>query len=58
MFDLHWSTVREIDRRRLQQFGAALPEPQPRRLVMGEFALYKGHRYASRLLDADTRRVL
>jgi len=58
MFDLHWSTVREIDRRRLQQLVAALPEPQPRRLVMDEFALYKGHRYASVVLDADTRRVL
>ena len=58
MFDLHWSTVREIDRRRLQQFIDALPEPQPRRLVMDEFALYKGHRYASVVLDADTRRVL
>jgi transposase len=58
MFDLHWSTVREIDRRRLQQFLEALPEPSPRRLVMDEFALYKGHRYASVVLDADTRRVL
>jgi transposase len=58
MFDLHWSTVREIDRRRLQALVAALPEPQPRRLVMDEFALYKGHRYASVVLDADTRRVL
>ncbi len=25
---------------------------------MGEFALFKGHRYASVVLDADTRRVL
>lgn len=58
MFDLHWSTVREIDRRRLQALVQALPEPQPRRLVMDEFALYKGHRYASVVLDADTRRVL
>lgn len=58
MFDLHWSTVREIDRRRLQALVQALPEPQPRRLVMDEFALYKGHRYASVVLDADTRQVL
>lgn len=58
MFDLHWSTVREIDRRRLQALVQALPEPAPRRLVMDEFALYKGHRYASVVLDADTRRVL
>ncbi|MCW5629237.1 MAG: ISL3 family transposase [Rhodoferax sp.] len=58
MFELHWSTVREIHRRRLRQFIEALPEPQPRRLVMDEFALHKGHRYASVVLDADTRRVL
>lgn len=36
----------------------ALPPAQPRRLVMDEFALFKGHRYASVILDADTRRVL
>lgn len=58
MFGLHWTTVREIDRRRLQSFVGALPPAQPRRLVMDEFALYKGHRYASVVLDADTRRVL
>lgn len=26
--------------------------------MMDEFALFKGHRYASVVLDADTRRVL
>lgn len=57
-FGLHWTTVREIDRRRLRTFLQALPAPAPRRLVMDEFALYKGHRYASVVLDADTRRVL
>ncbi|MEO6234433.1 MAG: ISL3 family transposase, partial [Thermomonas sp.] len=55
---LHWSTVRTLDRRRLQTAVAALPPPQPRRLVMDEFALYKGHRYASVVLDVETRRVL
>ncbi|MEJ7746125.1 MAG: ISL3 family transposase [Luteimonas sp.] len=58
LFGLHWSTVRTLDRRRLEAAVAALPPPQPRRLVMDEFALYKGHRYASAVLDADTRRVL
>jgi transposase len=58
MFDLHWTTVREIDRRRLRSFVESLPAAQPTRLVMDEFALYKGHRYASVVLDADTRRVL
>lgn len=58
LFGLHWSTVRALDQRRLEAAVAALPEAEPRRLVMDEFALYKGHRYASVVLDADTRRVL
>jgi len=55
---LHWETVRRIDTRRLQARLDALPQPEPRRLVMDEFALYKGHRYATVVLEADTRRVL
>ena len=58
LFGLHWSTVRELDRRRLQALVDALPPAQPRRLAMDEFAVFKGHRYASVILDADTRRVL
>ena len=55
---LHWETVRKIDRQRLEGKLAALPEAEPIRLVMDEFALFKGHRYATVVLDADTRRVL
>ena len=55
---LHWQTVRELDARRLQQQIDSLPPAQPERLVMDEFAMFKGHRYASVILDADTRRVL
>lgn len=58
MFELHWSTVRRIDRQRLEAVLEALPPAAPRRLVMDEFALHKGHRYASVVLDADTRQVL
>ncbi len=58
LFGLHWSTVRSLDRRRLEGAVARLPPARPTRLVMDEFALYKGHRYASVVLDADTRRVL
>lgn len=58
MFELHWSTVREIDRRHLHERLSELPPAQPSRLIMDEFALHKGHRYASVVLDADTKRVL
>jgi transposase len=55
---LHWGTVRQIERARLQRQLAALPPAQPTPLVMDEFALFKGHRYATVALDADSRRVL
>lgn len=58
MFGLHWGTVRLLERRALEAKLTALSAPQPKRLVMDEFALYKGHRYASVVLDAETRRVL
>lgn len=58
LFGLHWSTVRLLDKRRLQARVAVLPPAEPTRLVMDEFALYKGHRYATVVLDAGTRRVL
>ena len=55
---LHWETVRRIERAKLEREMAALPPAQPSRLVMDEFALFKGHRYATVVLDADSRRVL
>ena len=58
LFGLHWDSVRLLERRALQDALEKLPKAQPRRLVMDEFALLKGHRYASVVLDADTRRVL
>lgn len=58
LFGLHWDSVRLLERRALQTELEKLPVARPRRLVMDEFALFKGHRYASVVLDADTRRVL
>jgi transposase len=55
---LHWGTVHQIHRQDLERRLAALPVAEPKRLVMDEFALFKGHRYATVVLDADTRRVL
>lgn len=58
LFGLHWDSVHLLERRALQVALEKLPKAQPRRLVMEVFALFKGHRYASVVLDADTRRVL
>lgn len=55
---LHRSTVHQIHRQDLERKVAALPSPRPIRLVMDELALFKGHRYATLVLDADTRRVI
>lgn len=55
---LHWETVRRIERDHLERQLASLPPAQPTRLIMDEFALFKGHRYATVVLDADTRQVL
>ncbi|MFQ6572860.1 ISL3 family transposase [Pseudomonas sp. UM16] len=58
LFGLHWDSVRLLERRALQAELEERPVARPRRLVMDEFALFKGHRYASVVLDADSRRVL
>ncbi|ROO25619.1 transposase [Salinisphaera japonica YTM-1] len=58
MLELHWHTVKAIDVARLAR---ELPIPDRhglRRLMMDEFALHKGHRYATVVACADTRQVL
>lgn len=55
---LHWHTLKTLDKVRLAR---DLPTPdlrQVRYLAMDEFALYKGHRYASVVMDAERTQVL
>lgn len=55
---LHWHTVKAIDKRRLQR-DVPIPDPlRLRRLMMDEFALHKGHRYATVVACADTQQVV
>ena len=53
-----WHTIKEIDKRRLQTSVGTIELGEVRRLVMDEFALHKGHRYATVIMDAERTRVL
>jgi len=55
---LHWHTLKQIDKARLAR---VLPVPDPaslRYLAMDEFALFKGHRYATVVINAENQQVL
>ncbi|MAS10782.1 ISL3 family transposase [Endozoicomonas sp. G2_2] len=58
LLGLHWHTVRAIDHARLRRVVVAPDRSRLRRLMMDEFALYKGHRYATVVACADTQQVL
>jgi transposase len=55
---LHWHTLKTLDKRRLQAAFGTFEPGDVRRLVMDEFALHKGHRYATVIMDAERTRVL
>lgn len=60
-FGLHWTTVRSIHGRALRaQLGPVTREALHgvRFLALDEFAIQKGHRYATVIVDAETKRVL
>lgn len=53
-----WHTVKAIDKKRLEREVTEPDWSSIRRLMMDEFALHKGHRYATVVADADTMKVL
>jgi len=55
---LHWSTVRKIDKKRLEKEVEPADFSKITKLVMDEFALHKGHRYATVIADAETMKIL
>jgi transposase len=57
-YDLHWDTVKAIDKAYLARELEPVKLGQVRLLLMDEFALHKGHRYATVVADAATRQVL
>lgn len=58
ILSLNWHTVKAIDKRRLNREVKEPDRRQIRRLIMDEFALFKGHRYATVVINADNQQVL
>jgi len=55
---LDWHTVKAIDKAWLERTLPPLDMTGVEKLIMDEFAIHKGHRYATLIIDAETRRVL
>jgi len=57
-FGLGWQTVKEIDKAWMRRTVGPVDFSGVTMLVMDEFAIQKGHRYATVVADARTKRVL
>ena len=57
-FGVSWDTVRQIDQRALERRVGPIDLRGVRRIAIDEFALHKGHVYATLVVDVDTKRVL
>lgn len=57
-FGLHWNTVKEIDRAHLQRSLGPVDLDGLEVIAMDEFAIQKGHRYATVIIEPTRKRVL
>ena len=57
-YELRWDAVKELDKAYLQRTLGPVQLQGVTQLVMDEFALRRGHRYATVIVDALTKRVL
>ena len=55
---VHWHTIKAIDYRRLKREQIEPDRSALRHLIMDEFALFKGHRYATVVINARNQQVL
>jgi len=58
LLGLHWHTIKAIDHARLRREVVEPDRRRLRRLMMDEFALHRGHRYATVVACADTQQAL
>lgn len=57
-YNLNWKTVKTIDKRHLLKTLGPVDLTGVRVLAMDEFAIRKGHRYATLIVDPHTKRAL
>ncbi len=57
-FGLSWSTVKAIDKRSMEETLGPVALDGVRVIAMDEFAIHKGHRYATVVVEPMTKRVL
>lgn len=57
-YDLHWSTVKAIDHAYLEAKLGPIDLTGIKQIAMDEFAIQKGHRYATVVVEPHTKRVL
>ena len=57
-YGLGWDTVKEIDKAWLERTLGPVDLSGVRQLLMDEFALHTGHRYATVVVEPTTKRVL
>lgn len=57
-FALHWDTVKAIHKQWLKKRLEPLQIPKVEAIVMDEFALHKGHRYATVVMEPVLKKVL
>jgi transposase len=57
-FGLHWNTVKELDRAHLQRSLGPVDFDGLEIIALDEFAIQKGHRYATVIVEPTRKRVL